>query len=239
MNSSLTIALRELRSFLLSPIGYVVAVIFLAFNGYTFGVYILKPGAEASLRPFFNGVLPLGMLIIIPMLTMRLISEEFRSGTIETLMTTPISDAAVVAGKFIGTFAFFVLLVLTTIPYLVAVTLYGDPDWGGVWVGYMGVLLMGALYIAIGLFFSACTSNQIIAVICSFSVLAVLAALMPGIVPHVHDTLRIVLQHLSIGHQFGEFVQGTISLSSVTFFVTTTSVMLFAATKVLESRRWR
>jgi ABC-2 type transport system permease protein len=183
--------------------------------------------------------MPLVLLFIMPMLTMRLMSEEFRQGTIESLMTAPVSDAAVIVGKFLGTFIFYALLLATTLVYAIAVSMFGDPDIGALIAGYIGLLLMGGLYIAIGLFFSTCTSNQIIAVLTSFSVLAVLAVLVDRFAAHVEGWLRVVLQHISVGHQFAEFVQGAINLNSVLFFVTSTVFLLFISVKVLESRRWR
>lgn len=239
MRGALTITQRELLSFFCSPIAYVVLVVFLAFNGYVFGFFNLISGEEASLRMLFARFMPLVLLFIIPMLTMKLMSEEFRNGTIETLMTTPVSDAGVIAGKFLGTFAFYIFLLATTLVYVVALALHGSPDIGALAAGYIGLLFMGALYIAVGLFFSTCTSNQIIAVICSFAFLAVLAVLAGTITTHLEGTQRMLLQHISIHHQFAEFVQGAINLNNVAFFLTSTLFFLFLSTKVLESRRWR
>ena len=239
MRGALTITQRELLAFFCSPIAYVVLVVFLGLNGYFFAYFNLAAGDEASLRFLFGRFMPLVLLFIMPMLTMRLMSEEFRQGTIETLMTAPISDAAVILGKFLGTFVFYSFLLATTLLYVVAVALHGDPDIGALIAAYTGLLLMGALYIAVGLLFSTCTSNQIVAVITSFSVLAILAILVDRFASHVQGWLRVVLQHISIGHQFSEFVQGSINLNSVVFFVTSSAFLLFVSMKVLESRRWR
>ena len=239
MRGALTITQRELLGFFCSPIAYVVLVVFLGLNGYFFGYFNLVAGEEASLRFLFGRFMPLMLLFIMPMLTMRLMSEEFRQGTIEMLMTAPVSDATVIVGKFLGTFIFYVFLLSTTLIYLVAISRFGDPDIGALISGYLGLLLMGALYIAVGLFFSTCTSNQIIAVITSFTVLAILAVLVDRFASHVEGGLRVVLQHISISHQFAEFVHGAINLNNVVFFVTTTAFLLFLSVKVLESRRWR
>ena len=214
-------------------------MIFLGLNGYFFGFFNLIAGGEASLRFLFGRFMPLVLLFIMPMLTMRLMSEEFRQGTIESLMTAPISDAAVIVGKFLGTLLFYLFLLATTLLYLIAVASHGSPDLGALVAGYIGLVLLGALYIAVGLFFSTCTSNQIIAVITSFSALAVLAILVDRFASHFEGGVRVVLQHVSISHQFSEFVQGSISLNSVVFFVTSTGFLLFVSVKVLESRRWR
>ena len=239
MRGTWTISQRELLAFFCSPIAYVVLVVFLALNGYFFSFMNLTSGEEASLRFLFGRFMPLVLLFIMPMLTMRLMSEEFRQGTIESLMTTPVSDAAVIVGKFLGTLIFYALLLATTLVYVLAVSMFGDPDIGALASGYIGLLLMGGLYIAVGLFFSTCTSNQIIAVLTSFSVLAVLAVLIDRFASHVEGWLRVVLQHISVGHQFEGFVRGVIYLNSVVFFVTSTVFLLFISVKVLESRRWR
>jgi ABC-2 type transport system permease protein len=223
-----------LLAFFCSPIAYVVLVVFLALNGYFFSFFNLTSGEEASLRFLFGRFMPLVLLFIMPMLTMRLMSEEFRQGTIESLMTAPVSDAAVIVGKFLGTLIFYALLLATTLVYAVVVSMFGDPDIGALLAGYIGLLLMGGLYIAVGLFFSTCTSNQIIAVLTSFSVLAVLAVLVDRFAAHVEGWLRVVLQHISVGHQFTEFVLGAIHLNNVLFFVTSTVFLLFISVKVRE-----
>ncbi|MCG3137885.1 MAG: hypothetical protein HJJLKODD_01740 [Phycisphaerae bacterium] len=239
MGGAWTITRKELLGYFCSPIGYVVLVIFLGLNGYLFGMTNLEPGMEASLRPLFGRFMPLVLLFIMPMLTMRLLSEEFRSGTIETLMTAPINDAAVIAGKFLGALLYYMVLLATTLFYLIPLVRHGTPDWGGVVAGYLGLVLVGALYIAAGLLFSACTSNQIIAVICSFVFLALLAVITDWIAMNVEGTPRFLLQYISVGYQYGDFVRGAISLSSVAYFLTGTFFLLFVSVKVLESRRWR
>ncbi len=239
MRGAWTIAQRELLSFFCSPIAYVVLVVTLALNGYVFAFFNLSPGGEASLRFLFGRFMPMLLLFIMPMLTMRLMSEEFRQGTIETLMTAPVGDAAVIVGKFLGTLLFYGLLLATTLGYVALVAWFGDPDPGALLTGYLGLLLLGGLYIAVGLFFSTCTGNQIIAVLTSFTTLAVLAILADRFAAHLQGPARVLLQHLSIGYQFSEFVRGAVTLNNVVFFVSSTGFLLFVSVKVLESRRWR
>jgi ABC-2 type transport system permease protein len=242
MRGSLTIARRELLSLFCSPVAYVVVVVFLGLNGFFFGVYDLIPGSEASLRQMFTKAIPNICVFVLPVLTMRALSEEFRSGTIETLMTAPVQDAAVIAGKFIGIMAFYGLLLAGTIPQLVAIASFGDPDWGAVITGYLGMILVAAFCAAVGLFFSSCTTSQIVAVLCSLLTLMTVQFLIPLAILYFKQLSgipRTILQHLSLSYHITEFVQGTISLNNVAFFVTSTGVMLFMATKTLESRRWR
>lgn len=239
MHGAWTITKKELLTFFCSPIAYVVLVVFLAFNGFMFGYFNLAPGEEASLRPLFGRFMPYVLLVIIPMLTMRLMSDEYRSGTIETLMTSPVGDAAVILGKFFGAFLFYAFLLLTTLFFAILLSFFGNPDFGALVALYIGLLLMGALYICVGLFFSACTSNQVIAGVCSLALLSVPAVFAGMIANNTQGWLRVVFMHIHISHQFTEFVQGAININAVAFFVTSSLFVLFVTVKTLESRRWR
>ena len=173
------------------------------------------------------------------MLTMRLLSEEFRSGTIETLMTAPVTDVDVVLGKFFGVLVFYLAMLATTLLHVILVASFGPLDVGLVACSYLGLILLGGLYISVGLFFSACTRNQVIAVLCSFVLLAVFSFLANYLAHNQEGTLRVVIQHLSLISHFQDFARGLADTSHVVFFLTTTGMFLFLTVKVLESRRWR
>jgi ABC-2 type transport system permease protein len=230
---------RELSAFFLSPIAYVVLALFLVLTGIFFVTDNFLPGEEASLRITFGNYLPVILVFIIPMLTMRLLSEEFRGGTIETLMTAPVSDADVVLGKFLGTLVFYLVLLGTTLLHVILVAAFGSLDVGLVICSYLGLLLLGGLYISVGLFFSACTRNQVIAVVCSFVLLAVFTFLANYLAREQQGILRVVLQHVSIVAHFQDFARGLVDTNHLVFFLTTTGLFLFLTVKVLESRRWR
>lgn len=234
-----TLTQRELAAFFFSPIAYVVLAVFLVVTGIFFVNDNFVPGGESSLRITFGNYLPVILVFILPMLTMRLLSEEFRSGTIESLMTAPVSDADVVLGKFFGTLVFYLLMLGTTLLHVVLVAMYGTLDVGLVLASYLGLILLGGLYIAVGLFFSACTRNQVIAVICSFVLLAVFTFLAEYLAREQEGTLRVVLQHLSIVSHFQDFARGLVDTNHLIFFLSTTGLFLFLTVKVLESRRWR
>ena len=163
---------RELNGYFYSPIAYAVMTIFLLISGVFFVTSTFIPGGESSLRSLFQ-VMPILLLVFLPVLTMRLLSEEYRSGTIETIMTAPVGETDVIVGKFLGAMVFYVAMLVGTLAYAVLLSVFGDLDVGLLAAAYLGLLLLGALYISVGLFFSACTQNQIIAVVCSTIVLMV------------------------------------------------------------------
>ena len=239
MRNITTMAGRELGAYFLSPIAYAVAAVFLFATGLAFGLGTFANGAEASLRPLFEFWIVLILAFVLPMLTMRLMSEEFRAGTIETLMTVPISEIEVVLGKFLGALAFFVILLGAMLLYPILLKMYGPLD---VWLlicNYFGLLLLGALYIAAGLFFSACTKHQIVAVLVSFALLALMTFAADGLAQQVEGWPRAVLQHLSVRTHFAEFVRGIVDANHLVFFLTVTGLFLFLAVKRLEMRRWQ
>ncbi|MEK6676077.1 MAG: ABC transporter permease [Planctomycetota bacterium] len=240
MGNILVMARRELGAYFLSPIAYVVLAIFLFTTGLAFGLGTFQPGEEASLRSLCQSWMVLILAIVLPILTMRLISEELRSGTIETLLTSPISESQVVLGKFLGALVFYVVLLATILLYPILLACFGPVDFKLLLCNLFGLFLMGALYIAVGLFFSACTKHQIVAILCSVVVLAIFSFASHYLATKVEIAwVRILLQHLSIQSHFHDFVRGLVDLNHVVFFVTTAVVFLFLAVKKLEMRRWQ
>ncbi len=234
-----TLTRRELSMFFFSPIAYVVLSVFLVVTGMFFIRDNFVPGGEASLRITFGNYLPVILVFIVPMLTMRLMSEEFRSGTIETLMTSPVSETDVVLGKFFGTLVFYLVMLASTLLHVILVACYGPLDVGLLLCTYLGLILLGGLYASVGLFFSALTRNQVIAVVCSFVLLAVFTFLANYIARDQEGTLRVVLQHMSVMAHFQDFARGLVDVNHLVFFVTMTVFFLFLTVKALESRRWR
>lgn len=234
-----TLMQRELSVYFYSPIAYVVLTLFLLVSGLIFGIGVFEPGNDASLEFMFGRLMPLVLLLSLSFLTMRLLSEELSSGTIETLMTSPVTDLDVVLGKFFGTFVFYLVMLTTTLLYAVLIAIYGPLDWGETFATYFGLALLGALYISVGLFFSACTRNQVVAVICTMLVLIIFTYVADLLAQQLEGTGRIVMQHLSIVSHFQDFARGLVDVNHLVFFLTTTGMFLFLAVKVMESRRWR
>ena len=229
---------RELHGYFFSPIAYAVLTIFLFVTGIFFLAVTFAPGAESSLRRLHE-LMPLILVVFLPILTMRLLSEEFRAGTIETLMTAPVGESDIVLGKFFGAFIFYVVMLATTLIYAVIVAVFGQIDLGLLFAAYLGLLLLGGLYLAAGLFFSACTKNQIIAAVCSVVLLMIFTFLAQWIASTQSGMLSLVFHHLSIVDHYQDFSRGLIDTNHLVFFLTSTALFLFFAVKVLESRRWR
>lgn len=239
MRNVVTLIQHELGTYFLSPIAYIVIAIFLFCSGLAFALGTFINGAEASLRQLFEFWIMLIMLFVLPMLTMRLFSEEYHSGTIETLMTAPISEFEIVMGKFFGAVAVFLIILMTMLLYPIILASFGQVDYKLLFCNFLGLYSLGTLYIAVGLFFSACTRHQIIAVLSSFFVLAMMTFAFQGLATQLDaGWLRVVLQHVSIQSHFRDFVRGLIDLNHVVFFVTLTNLFLFLSVKRLEMRRW-
>jgi ABC-2 type transport system permease protein len=240
MNQTLTIAKRELMSLLYSPVGYVVTGLFALVAAMVFFLSF-DSGMEATLRPTL-AFMVWTLIFLAPAISMRLISDEFRSGTIEVLMTTPLSDTQVVIGKWLGAFAFFAVLIAVTLVVLLGILIYSsDPDWGPIVTQILGMLLVGGLYLAIGTAASAATQNQIIAFLLTVFIVGLLT-LGVGIVAQasfVTPWMRSGLFYLGINKQFEEFNKGVIDTSSLIYFITGIAMFLFIAVKLLESKRWR
>ncbi|MCJ7544404.1 MAG: ABC transporter permease [Phycisphaerae bacterium] len=238
MRKALVLARRELAGCFFSPMAYVVGALFLLASGLWFFHRIFVPGNEASLRPLFEAMATI-MVFAAPLLTMHLLSDEYRSGTIETLMTSPVSDAAVVIGKFLGVMAFYVILLAATGVYLGLMAAYGQPDAGVAAMGYLGMVLLGSTFIAVGLFASALTGHQLVAALVGTAILAITAIMMQLIVTHSGEPWNLVAARLNAMTYFRDFSRGVLDTRGVVFFLSATALFLFFSVKALESRRWR
>lgn len=238
MRNVVPLTQRELVSSFFSPIAYVVGCVFLLLTGYFFVTQVLVPGNEASMRPLFAGMM--GILVFaVPLLTMRAVSEELASGTIETLMTAPVTEAEVILGKFVGVFALYAALLATTVLHLLVLLAYSDPQIGVIAFGYVGMLLVGALFIAVGLFASCCTRHQLLAAVIAIGILSIFTFLVDYLAESAGETLRRLLMYVNVPAYFDEFTKGILDTKSLVFFITTTALFLFLGAKVLESKRWR
>ncbi|MEX1017486.1 MAG: hypothetical protein WDZ31_12155, partial [Phycisphaeraceae bacterium] len=174
-------------------------------------------------------------------ISMRLVSDEFRTGTIEPLMTAPLSDAQVILGKWLGAMGFYLLLLLPLVVLAVVLAIHAAPDPGPIVSGLIGLTLVGGLYLAIGIFASAMTENQIIAFLATVFIISLLTFLM-FFLPRaawVLPALRDAMFYLNVNGQFADFNRGLIDLANFTYFATGIALFLFLAVKVLESKRWR
>lgn len=242
MRNIATMAGREIGAYFLSPIAYAVIAMFLFTAGLAFGLGTFVPGGEASMRGLFEFWIVLILVFVLPMLTMRLMSEELRSGTIETLLTAPITELEIILGKFLGAFTFYMIMLAALLLFPIIVAMYGDLDLSLLVCNYIGLLLLGALYVSVGLMFSTLTKHQVIAVLFSFALLALMTFAFQALSQQMEGWPRIVrtvMQHLSIQSHFHDFVRGMLDINNIVFFLTTTGFFLFVTVKLLEARRWR
>jgi ABC-2 type transport system permease protein len=238
MTRTTTIARRELSSYFFSPIAYVAMALFLFAAGFSFWDDF-QPGQPAVMRAIFEHMVWL-LVFVIPILCMGLLSQEWATGTIETLMTAPLDETEVVLGKFLGSLAFYVVLLLPTLVYVVMLRIYSRPDYGPIFAGYLGLLLVGALFIAIALFCSSLTKSQVVAAVGAAAIL-----LVTSIVPW-YASSRATLTGFwrkaadqGVLTRYADFSKGIIDTGNLVFFLATTTVFLFLTIKVLESRRWK
>lgn len=237
MSTVLAITHRELKSYFTSPIAYVVTALFLLMAGYLFSL-ILFNTREATLR-YLLGNLSVIFLFITPALSMRLLAEEQRSGTIELLLTNPVRDAELVLGKFLASLVMLLVMLSLTLYYPFVIMLFGgNIDQGPLLSGYLGVVLQGAAFLAIGLMASSLTQNQIIAAILSFGILLVLW-LSDAFAGFARGPVGEILRYLSVSGHFGDFPRGVISTTDLVYFASLIVAALFLTVVSLQTRRWR
>ena len=238
MSRATVIARRELSSYFYSPIAYVAMTLFLLASGILFWRDFL-PGQPAAMRTIFDWMVWF-LVIVVPLLCMGLLAQEWATGTIETMMTAPVAETDLVLGKFLGAFGFFLVLLAPTLLYVVMLRVYARPDYGPIFSGYLGVVLVGALFVAVGLFCSSLTRSHVVAAVMSAAALFVVTVIpwwLSGIATLGGFARAIVDQ--SVFRRYIDFSKGVIDLGNLVFFLATTAVFLFLTVKVLESRRWK
>jgi ABC-2 type transport system permease protein len=236
MTAALTVAKREIRTYFNSPIAYIVITVFMLLSGYLFfsSLFIER---QAELRSYFN-LMPLLLSFIVPAMAMRLIAEEKGSGSLEMLITMPVRDWQVIVGKFLAGMALLAAMVGLTLFYAVTVMLVGPLDKGPAIGGYLGILLVGGAYMAIGVMASTLTRNQIVAFIIGFAISFSLY-LFYRLVPFMPESLRPMLAYLSVESHFDGMSRGIIDSRDVIYYLSVMVVSLVIATVSLESRKWK
>lgn len=234
----LAITRKELVLYFTSPMAYVVAGVFLSLTGVFFIDTIDRSFAEASMRGLLVQSALFLMPLIPPVLTMRLLAEEQKLGTLELLLTAPVRDYEVVIAKFLASFAILSTTVLLTLFYVLFLVFYSSPDLGPIISGYLGFLLYCSATLAIGLLASSLTSNQIVAAVVGFGII-LLFTVIHRVSSILSGTAATILEQLSLTTHFEAFARGVIDTSDIAYYVLITLVFLFITTRSLESRRWR
>ncbi len=247
MQKTLAIVRRELIAYFSSPLAYMVLTAFLILQGYIFYVIVSvlnnpRTQAMTPLRLFFGGTIFfwLFLLFVVPVITMRLIAEERRSGTIEVLLTAPVSEGQVVLGKFLAAMAFYVVLWLPTVIYVVILEQHSHIDLGPVLAGYLGVLLLGVLFMGVGTFTSTLTNNQLIAAVLAFAAMVLLfsVGLVQGMLVS-SSAVKSVLEYMNLWSHMDDYAKGIVDTRHVVYELSVGLVFLYLAAKSLEVRKGR
>src|SRR5262245_47069293 len=247
MMATLTIARREILSFFVSPIAYVVMTVWLLFFGIVFYILALFMSSQSAaagtnlLQAFFGGttLFYLPLLVFAPVMTMRLLAEERSTGTIESLLTAPVSDVSVVLGKYLAALAFWTVLWAPTLSYVALAANSADNavDWGAIGSTYLGLFLVGMFYMGVGLFMSATARNQIVAAMLTFLVLGGLFVI--GLIGYanVGDEWREVFEYLGLWTQMAAFAKGIVDTRYLVYDLSVVVLSLFLSVQALQADR--
>jgi ABC-2 type transport system permease protein len=257
VRNAFTIAGKELRSYFVSPVAYVVLTGFLLLGGWFFfnllarfnfllSIYSAMRNPEAQMRLNLNDFviapllhnLSVVLVILVPVITMRSFAEEKRSGTYELLMTSPLSITEIVAGKFLGALGFLIVMLGLTGIYPLILLMYGNPEMGVIAAGYLGLLLLATAFLTVGLLTSSFTENQIIAAV-SCLVLLLLLYVISWPAETAGPVLGAVLKYVSLTEHFGEMVKGVLDTKDLVYFGSVILLALFLTQRSVESVRWR
>lgn len=233
-NITAVIAKRELKSFFTSPVAYIVTALFLIAVGiFFYSTFFLNKKAE--LRIFFS-MLPYAFTVFVPALTMRLFAEEQKTGSIETLMTLPVTENQVVLGKFFAAFITSIAMLIPTLFYVITLTFFGNPDYGPIIGGYIGAILLCAAYSAIGTFASSITKNQIIAFFTALAISALLT-LIDLFMIFIPGSFVKFLSFFSVVTHFNSIARGIIDSRDIIYLLSLTVVFILLTIKSQELRR--
>lgn len=237
MNNTLTIAWKETKAYFTTPTAYIVGAMFLVLTGIFFVFDMTRPFAEASVRNFVSWA-SLFIMFLAPLLTMRLLAEEQKLGTLELLLTAPVRDWEVVLGKYIASFITLMVVIVFTLYYVILLYWFSTPDTGPILSAYFGLVLYGTAALAIGIMASSLSGNQIVAAVVGIGILLTLS-FIDRIAAIVEGLAADVLTAISMNAHFTDFSRGVIDTSHVIYYISMAAVFLFIAVRSLETRRWR
>ena len=240
MNETITIFFKELKSYFVSPIAYIFIIVYLVLTNFLFfQTFFLNNQAE--MRSYFE-LLPYIFLIFAPAITMRIWAEEKRNKTFELLLTLPLKDTQIVAGKFFAALAFLTITLLCSLTVPVTIAVIGNPDGGVIIGGYFGAIMLGAAYISVGMFISSLTENQIVALIGSVVIILLLLVighpLVLSFIPPQFVGLTGVLSYIGLTGHFESICRGVIDSRDVVYYFSVIAFFLFLNVQSLESRKW-
>ena len=224
---------RELNSFFTSPIAYIVITLYLVVTGWFFFSAFFLPG-RADMRDFFN-LLPFILSFTVPAVTMRLFTEEYRSGSYEILTTLPVREIEILLGKYFAALSFVGVMILPTLTYPIFISFIGELDWGPVAGGYIGALLLAAGFSAIGLFASSLTKNQVIAFVVSMAI-CVFLTIVDNFLILLPAFLQVPFQYIGAQYHFKNIARGIVDTRDLVYFISVAFVALYAALMINRER---
>lgn len=231
---------REMQAYFTTGLGYIFCAVFLAVTGFAFSMFTLQfavGGEDYSISMYYLVVI-FALVVLLPILTMKSFAEEKKMKTEQLLLTSPVSLPSMVAAKFLAPLTVFSACLAVSCGYYIVLSLYGDPNFGVLYGYVIGVFFLGAAFIAVGIFISALTENQLIAAVGTIAVLVVMVAIN-FINPYIDSAfIRSILSWISVYERFGEFTYGIFDFSSVLYYFSICFAFLFLTVRVYEKRRW-
>jgi len=238
VKNTMLIARREFRAYLTSPMAYIVACVFLVLYGALFVWYFENTGySDTSIQGYLDIWGNLVLMLFAAVLAMRLIAEEKKLGTWELLLTAPVRDTDIVLGKFLGSLGMLVSMLALTLYFPLLLWIFGNPDGGPIITGYLGLFLLGAASLSIGLFASSVTSNQIVAAVIAGGILAVLY-FIGSAGGSISGAVGDILSYISLSSHFPAFMAGIIDTKAIIYYLSVTALFLFLTVRSVETGRW-
>ena len=241
MKNIISICGKELYTYFVSPIAYFVFFVFMAVVGFLFTAnFFFQSGSDGSgavVMQVVFGNISIILLFFTPALTMKLFAEERKSGTIELLLTSPVTDTEVVVGKFLASLSLLLIMLVLTLLFPVLVLSFGELDAGSILSGYLGLVLLGSCFLSLGIMLSSMSKNQVVSALTSFGLLLTLWVI--GFLSNRGGKLGEILAYLSLIEHFEDFSRGVVSLKHAVYYLSFTVVCLFVTVKSVESSKWR
>lgn len=235
MSNVWTISRHEFTSYFRLPAAYVVLVVFLAVTGYLFTLFLLLT-REANLQHLFRSM-GIVLVFLVPALTMRLVAEEKRSGTLDLLLACPLRDWELVLGKYLGSLAFSAVLLLSTVHYPLFLIVLGRPDYVPIAIGYLGALLLMGVFLAVGLWASTLTQSQVVAYVAAFGVVLLFWAL-DGLGNYAGGGFADLLTFLALSRHYDDFTRGILDSRHIVYYLSWVIFFLVLSSRSLSFRKW-
>lgn len=231
---------RELQAYFNTGLGYVFCAVFLAVTGFSFAMFTVQlsmTGADMNLPMYFT-IMIISLVVLLPILTMKSFAEEKKMKTEQLLLTSPVSLPSLVAAKFLAPLTVFAGSLAITCSYFVVISKYGEPNFGVLYGYIIGIFFLGAAFIAVGIFISSLTENQLVAAVGTIAVLMIMIGIN-FLNPYIDSpVIRSVLNWISVYERFGNFAYGIFDFSALLYYISICFAFLFLTVRVYEKRRW-